>query len=303
MGQFSIWTRTICLLSVALWAGRCAESPGALGTTDVEGTADVDENPVPDSGLDVDAEGAIDVEADANADADAAADVVDAADPADDVEPMDTADDPGLVDAVDAGDPANDADASSDAGGGLGTPCRADVECASGDCVDLVDGEAAGLCSALCGDSAECPEGFVCVLITTSGADAESRCLPTDYCADGDNDGFGLGSACRGVDCDDEDAAVNIGADEVCDGVDNDCDGTVDENSVNAGNDCSTGLEGVCADGRTDCIDGGVQCIAFASPTAEACDGLDNDCDGSADEDVLPEGFRVVDGACEPVTC
>jgi formylglycine-generating enzyme required for sulfatase activity len=301
MRHFSMWARTIFLLSVALWAVHCAESPGALGATDVEGTADVDENPVPDSGLDVDAEGASDVEADGNADA--AADVVDAADPADDVEPTDTVDDPDLVDAVDAGGPANDADVSLDTGGGLGTPCRADVECASGDCVDLVGGDAAGLCSALCDEPAECPEGFACVLITTSGADAESRCLPTDYCADGDNDGFGLGSACRGVDCDDEDAAVNVGADEVCDGVDNDCDGAVDENSVNAGDDCSTGFEGVCAAGSLQCIDGGVQCVAFASPADEVCDGLDNDCDGSADEDVLPEGFRVVDGACEPVSC
>lgn len=43
-------------------------------------------------------------------------------------------------------------------------------------------------------------------------------------CTDNDNDGF-----CSGDDCDDNDAGVNPGAAEVCDGVDNDCDGSVDE--------------------------------------------------------------------------
>jgi hypothetical protein len=278
MGQFSMWTRTILLLSLALWAGGCAESPDATSTADVTATDDVDGGaiPVPDSGTDADASAQSDAEVD-SATEDATTD--------------------GSGDGVDA------ADVSTDPAGELGTPCRADVDCASGDCVDLGGGDIAGLCSDICGRDEDCPEGFDCVLVTTSSTDAERRCLPTDYCADSDEDGFGVGPGCSGVDCNDDDAAVNLGVDEVCDGVDNDCDETVDENSADVGDDCSTGFEGVCAPGRTQCVDGGVQCVAFASPADEVCDGEDNDCDGSVDEDVLLEGYRVVDGVCEPVSC
>ncbi len=44
---------------------------------------------------------------------------------------------------------------------------------------------------------------------------------------------------------------------------------------------CHTRLYGVCADGA---YDGNGSCVPHASPSAELCDGLDNDCDGTADE-------------------
>lgn len=55
---------------------------------------------------------------------------------------------------------------------------------------------------------------------------------PEPECTDSDGDGYSVeGGACGEVDCDDSDAAVNPGATEVCgDGVDNDCDGQIDEN-------------------------------------------------------------------------
>ena len=84
----------------------------------------------------------------------------------------------------------------------------------------------------------------------------------------------------------------------LCDQLDNDCDGRVDENEAepNApreGEDCSVGL-GVCsAQGRFECLDGVGQaprCSAMILEVEEVerCDDLDNDCDGTVDE-----GFGV----------
>jgi hypothetical protein len=64
--------------------------------------------------------------------------------------------------------------------------------------------------------------------------------LPLTFYADNDGDGFGAGPAVEGCvvppgfvenddDCDDTDAAVHPGAEEVCNGVDDDCDGGIDE--------------------------------------------------------------------------
>ena len=100
-----------------------------------------------------------------------------------------------------------------------------------------------------------------------------------DVCdEDDDNDGFDDEDDCGPLD-----ATVNPAGVEVCDDLDNDCDGDVDEDPF-----FECGSLGVCADGvTTKCVDGQAVCDVGALETwcsYDLCDGLDNDCDGDIDE-------------------
>ncbi|NUO52801.1 MAG: hypothetical protein HOV80_28480 [Polyangiaceae bacterium] len=70
---------------------------------------------------------------------------------------------------------------------------------------------------------------------------------------------------------------------EKCNGLDDDCNGAADD-IPGVGELCNTGFPGVCADGIVGCIDDGIGCVPISSPTAEVCDGLDNDCNGLPDD-------------------
>ena len=131
--------------------------------------------------------------------------------------------------------------------------------------------------------------------------------LLNTFYADTDGDGFGdegsTGEFCEvpsgyvpiGNDCDDTDSGVYPGMFEVCDGVDNDCDGEIDEDlsevwyvdgdgdgfgdPASAVDSCSAGQGYVTDD--TDCDDDAPETHPGA---VDACDGEDNDCDGDIDE-------------------
>lgn len=94
-------------------------------------------------------------------------------------------------------------------------------------------------------------------------------------CPDADHDGL---TTCEG-DCDDGDPTVGPGLEEICDGKDNDCDGTVDETSS-----IKCGL-GACEHFAPRCVDGVPQtCDPMEGAAPEVCDGVDNDCDGAVDD-------------------
>ncbi|MBK9265758.1 MAG: hypothetical protein IPM54_38970 [Polyangiaceae bacterium] len=72
---------------------------------------------------------------------------------------------------------------------------------------------------------------------------------------------------------------------EVCDGLDNNCNGQVNEGNPGGGQSCSVpGQSGPCAAGTTACTSGAIVCNQTTFPTGEACDNVDNDCDGTVDE-------------------
>jgi len=71
--------------------------------------------------------------------------------------------------------------------------------------------------------------------------------------------------------------------DEICDGLDQDCDGIADE-GVPPGEACDSGLLGVCAAGHFFCRNGEGVCVPDIRESGEVCNGLDDDCDGVADE-------------------
>jgi hypothetical protein len=168
----------------------------------------------------------------------------------------------------------------------------------------------------------------LCVAARTASAD----CTPQTWYFDGDRDGFGTParsvSAClrpigfvgRAGDCNDTNASVNPSAQEVCNGLDDDCDGGRDVNAVDAtpwyadadrdGYGLGSSVVMACrapegyVASSGDCDD---TRRAVNPGAVERCNRLDDDCDGEINEDAVDratwymdldgDGYGVADGA------
>ena len=154
-----------------------------------------------------------------------------------------------------------------------------------------------GQCTAISGCGTTTSNGTdYSIALYPNQADCEANCFCPGVNPN-DQDGDGV---TNDLDCDDFNADVYPGAPELCDQLDNDCDGQIDEDlptftyyfdndndgygdGTNSITVCDEVAPGGFTTDNTDCNDGAPTVFPGAP---ELCDLLDNDCDGAIDEDL-----------------
>ncbi|MCA9603951.1 MAG: hypothetical protein KC619_00020, partial [Myxococcales bacterium] len=180
--------------------------------------------------------------------------------------------------------------------------CASDAECVGGACL-LVDGTRH--CAPSCTSDAACPTGYAC---TPSSEREGSFCQPVSGSCSCDAAMAGATRTCLNENaigtCWGEqtcDAATGWSActareatEETCDGTDEDCDFAIDD-GVDTGTACEITVAGVGTCMGVEVCGGadGFRCQG-QMPTAEVCNYIDDDCDGTADED-----FPTIGDVCE----
>ena len=203
--------------------------------------------------------------------------------------------------------------------GGFLCPCETNSECTSGYCIETADGM---VCTQECLEN--CPGGFDCRLLENSGADTVYICLPQsltlcDPCSatkdcgsngeacipfgKGGAEGSFCGAPCSAdTDCPASYACQDIGGDSgmQCVPTSGTCECSARATAKGLSTSCASSNElGSCAGTRTCGASGLGECDAL-DPTSETCNGKDDDCDGTVDEDVASTGCDVTNafGTC-----
>jgi hypothetical protein len=158
-------------------------------------------------------------------------------------------------------------------------------EGATQSCYDLAGMAGVGICKA--GTQA-------CTAIAV--APGSGGCPPTGYMNSGKScPGAAMYGACMG-----ESGPQT----EICNGIDDDCNGVIDDNVSDPWNGqacCPTGNAadcmggGACMPGRFACSMGAQTCVGGVAKSTEVCNGLDDDCNGTTD-DVAGQGANCTSG-------
>ncbi|MBX3245680.1 MAG: putative metal-binding motif-containing protein [Myxococcales bacterium] len=189
------------------------------------------------------------------------------------------------------GGPAPDAGSGTDDAGvdAFVAECEADFECDDGDVCNGVERCDAGRCVA--GAPLVCDDGDNC---TVDSCDPEVGCR--NVLIDEDRDGFApahLGTCATrpgaSRDCDDTNPNVYPGAPEQCDGLDNDCDGIVDNNVERF--DCFRDADG---DGYPSSSDRVVDCRCPSGFIPRRADGLFDCADNEPGAHPGSDEFRAI---------
>ncbi|MGB0592014.1 MAG: glycine rich domain-containing protein [Myxococcota bacterium] len=180
-------------------------------------------------------------------------------------------------------------------------PCLTSDDCTSDTsetaCIDY-DGQGS-FCGAICQSDGDCPEGFVCQESTSTRGGSSSQCVDADGVCECSNLAAGLGltttcttsngfGTCEGMRSCGPDGLTECDAatpaEDLCNGVDDDCDGDLDDVPCDDQNPCTA-----------DTCEGEAGCGHVATPGASCDDG-----DLTTANDICGD-----DGSCagDPITC
>lgn len=229
-------------------------------------------------------------------------------------------------------DTSSDAD-TSDTGtplceteGGFGCPCVGNGDCLDGLCIEGPDGN---FCTSGC--SEECPVGFDCRTASIGGSDPISMCVPrhTRLCrpclssvecqnpldpspaacvADPDpRVGSFCATSCAQLPCPEgyscEDVDVSGATARLCLKTEGDCECRPSWSNLGLVTSCAEVLDDASCPGTRVCGATGLTACSALPPSAEVCNGKDDDCDGQTD-DIAPVACDNTNawGTCSGVT-